>query len=257
MAGRKDSPEMFEAFKIAKEERRRRAEGVPGQAPAAPEAPAPEVEAKKVEPAKGTEAGQKGTTPPARPVGPAVTRGVSNPGMPRPWSQATKTQEAAFYLPLGKRCQVVVAMSYAVAGVGAGVLVAGLVVAFVLGMMAGSPGEVQTGAGYEAETGGGQGVTGTGGTTAAGVIYRVQVVSVPNSERARVELEDMKTTLEGRGYPNIEIKMNKARTYLIVMVGWFTGDRHAEAVAMMNKLKREAYKGRFPFGDAYVVKSVS
>ena len=280
MAARKDTPEMFEAFKIAAAERKRRAQGgvenpanavqpaktVEPTRPAAGKTdplapPAPEAGATQKRVAEGASVAKE--TPPAptvRPMAPresVVSRPAPSARVDRPWSQANKGQEAAIYLPLGQRRQIVLSMSYVVAGVLGAALVGLVVLGFVAGMWVGGADSSQPAAGYEAAKTPGQTGQGNANNTPAepGTTYYVQVVTVGNTELGLRELGEMKTTLESRGYKDIQtVYTNSRKTSISMLVGKFTGpDGYAQAKALTERLQKEPFKGRMPFKEALPV----
>jgi len=81
------------------------------------------------------------------------------------------------------------------------------------------------------------------------------VVTVENNQLGRSELAEMKQVLESRGYTDIEIKPTRGNRKLVMMVGNFSQDRRPAADALAERLKRERFKNRYPFREAYVVRT--
>jgi len=257
MAARKDTPEMFEAFKFADAERRRQALANAQRVPSGGEKK-PEVEKKgEPEPVKDS--------PPVRPVVTSEgsgSRGGSNLRTERPWSQMTRGAEGAFYLPLGQRCKIVVAMSYPVAIAAGVILLVALILAFVLGKAFGggdaSAQGTTVGEQYEAEGEGGQGSgeSSDGGTSTdvlKAVAYRVRAASVRDNALGRAEADEMKKVLEDRGYQHVDVLLVPREGMLGVFVGAFTEEGKGDAEALRDKVRGELFRGRKAFDSAYLV----
>lgn len=264
MAARKDTPEMYEAFRMAEAERCRARE-----AAARSSQSGQEQEKEEQTPARSNAAGSIGTA--------------------RPWAQTARGQDAAFYLPLGHRCQVVLSMSYQVAAVVGTVVVLALVLSFVFGMLVGGcervesnppasiaggdgPGEPQTPAQPDQQSTvadrqqptvvtptppPSEPVTPPRVEMPEEVAFRVRAVTVTDNQAGRDDLADLKAHLEGRGYTDIVIERESpgGRRQLVMKVGRFGENERRAADALVEKLRRESYKRRDPFDTAYVVRS--
>ena len=250
MVARRDAPEMFEAFRMAEAARQRRSQEDTDKKPEATEG---ETGKKDIPVLHARAGGEQASSRPA-----AAAR------LERPWAQ-----EPAFYLPLGHRCQVVLSMSYQVALWAGVTLILLIAAAFVFGLLVGGCERV------EEQVPGGESSEGVGVTpppvtpppvtpppvtpppVQPSQLYRVQVVTVDNTSRGQAELAEMKKALEERGYPDVEIKQIQRRSKLVILVGRFSQDQRTQADVLVARLKRESFKSRLPFREAYVVRSTT